>query len=437
MPATLNPFSPMAPERRSRLFGERRVYGKGGQFAKGGGRIPAATDIPALTPGAAWETALGMTGGKMTKELAAEIAARPRLLATGGTPPTGPINDLRPGSHPISKGWVKEVMADNPDLGPAPHMYEKATAANHLVRGRAKALIVNDLSKRMVDDPQFEAAVNEHLDHPLTASPKPHSFEAYTVVPFGSYTRFGDNAGDEAATVMTYVQRSLRSNANSDTEMNKAYQAAWDKHGPDGMTVRHFLDEYEARTGISAKQVVARGLAQDTIDVWAGTSSDSNPGALAGQLSAAVVHGSPLSPLRSFGRAGGEAFKEAQTAFVKRDSLNRAYLRAEYAATQDYFASKGITHVTLTRGYHQNTHANQVNLHREDTIRVETNPLTSWSTSTAVARRFGSTVVQMTVPVSMIQSCARTGRGCLNEYEVVVVGSAVSEGLVTQSPYWK
>ena len=284
---TFSPFSPMRPELRAALFRERRVYGKGGQFAKGGGRVPASLDIPVPTAGAAWIAALE-SKTKITRELAAEVVARPRLTATGGTPPDHTPRTLIPGSHPVSKGWAKEVAVASGRVNPISGKPDlSGSCKDHAIRARAKALIVKDLSERMVADPEFATAAATHMDAKVL-SPVHSPYGGALEAPWAAYARTeGGHYDDQAAPAMNAMNEIRRRGGS--VQMDAAYVAAYGRHGTD-TTVRHVLEEYGAKTGQSPESVLAAAWTQRAVSSWAVTSSDSHREALAAQLSSAVVH---------------------------------------------------------------------------------------------------------------------------------------------------
>ena len=75
----LNPFAPMAPELRSRLFREYRVKGKGGQFADGGGRVPGQSHQTAVLNGPVEMTPAQFAAGR------GEFEARQAWVSEDGT----------------------------------------------------------------------------------------------------------------------------------------------------------------------------------------------------------------------------------------------------------------------------------------------------------------------------------------------------------------
>jgi len=106
---------------------------------------------------------------------------------------------------------------------------------------------------------------------------------------------------------------------------------------------------------------------------------------------------------------------------------NEAMVRAIYENTQselDTLREAGVTHVTLYRGIRPRTEERRPD--RGTEAQLDSNMLESWSTSEEVAgRQFGwghiGRVLKMTVPLDRVYSTARTGIGCLDEYEWVLI----------------
>ena len=121
----------------------------------------------------------------------------------------------------------------------------------------------------------------------------------------------------------------------------------------------------------------------------------------------------------------------------------RKIVRAMYVHTQSELSKAGITDVKLVRGsgsypidaatgktyqprtYNKWGYVYQSNPNTE--VILSTNAASSWTTRQSTARKFGS-IVSATFPASRILGCARTGFGCLNEQEFVVLGSTNDRG---------
>lgn len=98
----------------------------------------------------------------------------------------------------------------------------------------------------------------------------------------------------------------------------------------------------------------------------------------------------------------------------------KAFSRAMYDDTQAWFKTQGVTHVNVWRG----AELGQTNA--VETVRIGLRPASSFSTTFDTARNFSGqdgTLVGMRIPVDQVLGTARSGWGCLNEREVVVLGS--------------
>jgi len=119
-------------------------------------------------------------------------------------------------------------------------------------------------------------------------------------------------------------------------------------------------------------------------------------------------------------------------------SILRKFVRAEYDVTQDWFARSGITHLRLYRGasWSERDIPNSLQLVFSDTewgestnVRVDfqSQPASSFAWRRKVANEFTGwdrykSISNPVVPVERILSTARTGRGCLQELECIVLG---------------
>lgn len=183
------------------------------------------------------------------------------------------------------------------------------------------------------------------------------------------------------------------------------------------------------------------------VSEWANTSNDTSPLSLAMQQLAA----------KEFGLAGhfDWDYKEAARQFLgyssrgKLDSAQqdqitnlatatqaqvdklvsengdfyKAFLRAQYNATQDYFKAAGIKEVSVYRGMTFRSQSSPPDWTKgfKTNSEVPLRPLSSFAYSATEASHFGEVMISGTVPVERVLSCARTGVGCLDEDEIVVM----------------
>ena len=212
------------------------------------------------------------------------------------------------------------------------------------------------------------------------------------------------------------------------------------------------LKEYNRRNGTTFSnlgdvdyEAIMKQEIRSMVDTWAGTSGDSSGRAVALQYAARREFGLNSASVKHFGKDqwdpnGYGRFStyddwfraEVQPMLDRYESFDRRILRAQYEVTQDAFRQQGITHVTLFRSAGQNWESGSVldRIERAsaagtgDTYigNLSLQPLSSFTTRPSVTGGFGNVFYQTTVPVEYIHSTARTGLGCLSEYEWVVMG---------------
>jgi SPP1 gp7 family putative phage head morphogenesis protein len=179
------------------------------------------------------------------------------------------------------------------------------------------------------------------------------------------------------------------------------------------------LPDDAARLNYAREQVV-----KELIDNWAETSGDGN--AIACALQRAASHEFKLEKA-AFGHLSDfSAADIARLGDTEDLSGLRAFLRAMHGETQDYFAARGITSVTAYRGTREGL------IDGFGRVRVTMQPMSSFSTAfnTAVEFADGSSIIAMRVPVNRIIGTCRTGFGCLNERELIVLGGEHSAAAV-------
>lgn len=171
------------------------------------------------------------------------------------------------------------------------------------------------------------------------------------------------------------------------------------------------------------------------ISQWAGTSGDSDGFSIAMQLATRdefeLTGTSTKHMLTGFFAKESEVWKEAANSLGLKSPNEakgalRAYARAEYNRTQEFFAAKGIKEVAVYRGMGRA-------LGRQNYVVGATTlqPMSSFSLSLSTAQAFvpysqpkyKQNVIASVVPVKSILSTHRTGRGVDSEDEVVVLGN--------------
>lgn len=160
------------------------------------------------------------------------------------------------------------------------------------------------------------------------------------------------------------------------------------------------------------------------VHLWAMTSNDANPRALAMQEAIAAEFG--LQDYKEW--EGLTTTKAAQVEDeTKRFSpLFRRFLREMYGNTQEQLKAAGITHIRLRRGMTLLQKPGVVGSWSQVALR----PGNSFTSHPPTSLKFGTTVIEADVPIERILGSARTGFGCLSEYEYVVLGGTDSYRLV-------
>jgi len=114
------------------------------------------------------------------------------------------------------------------------------------------------------------------------------------------------------------------------------------------------------------------------------------------------------------------------------DKVLQSFVKAQYQATQQYLAAKGIKEITLFRGMKNapltSPYEDEVNPEKTEILM---RPLSSWSTSVDEANYFAGrdgsgVVIKARFKAKDIFALPLTGVGCLLEFEVVVNSGSVT-----------
>lgn len=176
------------------------------------------------------------------------------------------------------------------------------------------------------------------------------------------------------------------------------------------------------------------------VQEWAHTSADSNPVSLAMQLAARDEFGLVDAVLDHLDKAILDDIAQYGTGDLLAQSRMPAYqafLRAQYDVTQDYLKATNVDEVVLYRGavlpgdiYSAEAQEAASMLWNGTLLDVELQPLSSFSIDMQTAFKFAdhgagdaSTVMVVRVPADRILSTCRTGYGCLQEGEFVILGT--------------
>jgi hypothetical protein len=174
-----------------------------------------------------------------------------------------------------------------------------------------------------------------------------------------------------------------------------------------------------------------------TVKNWSIESADSDPDALVTQRAAAEVFGLHDSYKRAVKHIEKYDRDEVESRYEVDGPGTKVILKHMYENTQAQLEKEGVGEVVLHRGMVWN----DAELPKwakpiAGSTKAEQNPLESWSSHPSVAlgfagfNRAGGRVVSAKFPASRILSTARTGNGCLNEFEYVVLSGKGEVGIM-------
>jgi len=190
--------------------------------------------------------------------------------------------------------------------------------------------------------------------------------------------------------------------------------------------------DYVARTpeaAMRAGETKMHHAVNGMIGMWAGASGDSN--LLSVTMQHAVNEEFGLKARTDHMPMDNPKFADY---YAQNGAAYRAFAREMYNATQEELARDGIKEMTLYRGVKFRTpeQAQEAGFKTDSTAHEATigqQPASSWSYSFRTAYKFsgGSAIpgamVAARVPASRVLSTMKTGFGCKNEQEVVLLGS--------------
>jgi len=182
---------------------------------------------------------------------------------------------------------------------------------------------------------------------------------------------------------------------------------------------------------LSIQQTAARIFPEAQLSPWQQTAID--------ELKALRLSGSNSAKMFSLFEDGRGVLPEFRAmGFASASEVEEVLLRAMYDYTQEQFQAAGISEVILLRGQGiPRTIAE--NWERYDEVNVTFNSMSSWSAANETAEQFAfnesnrdtaAVVTAMRVPVERVIGTARTGFGCLNEYEFVLLGGGIEDTAV-------
>jgi hypothetical protein len=153
---------------------------------------------------------------------------------------------------------------------------------------------------------------------------------------------------------------------------------------------------------------------RERVSAWANTSGDHSAQSIAMQFAVREEFGLSSSDIAHFAK---HTIEEAREILKYEVQAYREFAREMYNHTQDYFTKRGVTHITMVRGAKYPD--GYVTL---GWGQVQLQPISSFATHAKTATDFGNTLHIIRVPISQVLGSARTGFGCLNEHEFVLLG---------------
>lgn len=169
------------------------------------------------------------------------------------------------------------------------------------------------------------------------------------------------------------------------------------------------------------------------VDMWAATSADENPWAIALQTAITDVFKQGKGPLELYERTRMSSTTEtAKAIYEEKGPALRAFIQAEYDNTQATLKAAGIKDLTLYRGT-----GDMPGKEGPQIEKLDLQPASSFSTNLGKANQFAgqdSATIAVSVPASRVLGTPRGGVGALSEREFVVLSPPAAkpadEGIV-------
>lgn len=192
-----------------------------------------------------------------------------------------------------------------------------------------------------------------------------------------------------------------------------------------------------------AEKIVREAATARLVSQWAETSNNGHAVSLAMQEVAAKEFGIE-------NHAPWEMNEETRALVDKYtaegEKVYSSFLRAQYDATQNYLADRGVESITVFRGMRDLPAATVAEATSAKNVDMSFRPLTSFSLNDEVAAGFAggadrgnasddALILKAQIPVEKILSIPVTGIGCLLEEEAVILGGALNVSAVLPQKY--
>jgi len=192
--------------------------------------------------------------------------------------------------------------------------------------------------------------------------------------------------------------------------------------------MRQFSPELK-RDFESSFNIVSKKQISDWINQWAITSADEHPISIAFQL--ATNDEFKIKGISSHFSKKALSIAKKEVYLGNKAKAMRAFVRAQYNITQDFFEKKGVEKVFVYRGMSLKNKIKGFSFDGKVSMpKVFSQPASSFSTNVEKANTFAlrdmerpySMLLSAEIPKRNILSTCQTGWGCKEEAEIVILG---------------
>jgi 2'-5' RNA ligase len=284
----------------------------------------------------------------------------------------------------------------------------------------AKQQIGKDLAERLKSNPDWQAGIADPSKQVAFSKLKEGDVFRLNGFYSGGRIRFNYRTSDGAVHV-SFLDSKGEVTSGAVWGKDDPYVNGQVTLNPDPYRIprSNYDDEEAVPTDDSQKAV--EGL----INNWAQTSADSDAWALSLQHAVQDEFGTEPESFGVLSARSRSAHEEADRIYEAKGPALRAFVRAQYDATQEWLKANNIKDMTLYRGF--SAKDGITGMSRAD---ITLQPASSFSFDYDSAKFFSyggeggyATLISSSVPASRILSTARTGFGCLSEKEVVVLAA--------------